>query len=206
MKRTFISVLALSAILFTACNNESGKANDNHQMHNDTMQHATTKDSEAVKAIAVTYTKVDAQVAASIKAIADHYLHIKNALANDNSKDAASGANEMVAVIGKLDKSLLTAEQKTAYDKNEEKLKEHAAAIAANAEKIKDQRAHFVMLSESMYDFVKSFGAGRPLYHDHCPMAKDNQGAMWLSETKDIRNPYYGEKMMTCGSVEEMFK
>ena len=40
------------------------------------------------------------------------------------------------------------------------------------------------------------------LYHDHCPMAQDNKGAMWLSETKEIRNPYFGDKMMTCGSVE----
>jgi len=206
MKRTFISVLVLNAILFAACNNESGQENDRHDMHNDTMQHATAKDSETVKAIAVTYTNVDAQAAVSIKAAADHYLHIKNALTNDDSKEAASGAKAMADVIGKLDKSLLTAEQKAAYDKVEEKMKEHAAAIAANTDKIKDQRTHFVMLSESMYDFVKSFGAGRPLYHDHCPMAKDNQGAMWLSETEGIKNPYFGAEMLTCGSIEEVIK
>jgi len=206
MKKTSISVLALSVILLTACNNENGKENDRHDMHNDTMQHTTAKDSETVKAIAVKFNNVDAQAATSLKAVADHYLHIKNALANDNSKEAASGAKAMADVIGKLDKSLLTAEQKAAYDQGEEKLKEHAAAIAANADKIKDQRTHFVMLSESMYDFVKSFGAGRPLYHDHCPMAKDNQGAMWLSETEGIKNPYFGAEMLTCGSIEEVIK
>lgn len=207
MKRIFLSVLGLSTLLFTACNNnESGKENEQHDMHNDTAQHATAKDSEEVKAIAVTFTNVDAQAATSIKSIADHYLHIKNALANDDSKEATSGAKAMAAVVGKLDKSLLTAEQKAAYDKDEGKLKEHAAAIAANADKIKDQRAHFVMLSETMYDFVKSFGAGRPVYHDHCPMARDNQGAMWLSETEEVKNPYFGAEMPTCGTVEEVIK
>jgi len=209
MKKIFIIVLALGAILFTACNNESSKENDNHDMHNDSTQHTTAKDSETVKdskdmkAIAVAFTNVDAQVATSIKAIADHYLHIKNALTKDDSKEAASGGKAMAAVINKLDKSRLTAEQKVAYNKNEEKLKEHAAAVADNADEIKEQRAHFVILSETMYDFVKSFGAGRPLYHDHCPMAKDNQGAMWLSETEGIKNPYFGAAMLTCGSVEE---
>ena len=62
------------------------------------------------------------------------------------------------------------------------------------------------MMSKDMYDMVKAFGAGMALYHDHCPMAQDNKGAMWLSETKEIRNPYFGDKMMTCGSVEEMMK
>jgi len=53
---------------------------------------------------------------------------------------------------------------------------------------------------------VKAFGSGMTLYHDHCPMYDNNKGAMWLSETREIRNPYFGDKMMTCGSVKEMFK
>jgi hypothetical protein len=34
-------------------------------------------------------------------------------------------------------------------------------------------------------------------------MAQDGKGAMWLSESKEIKNPYFGDKMMECGSVEE---
>jgi hypothetical protein len=26
---------------------------------------------------------------------------------------------------------------------------------------------------------------------------------MWLSKTKEIKNPYYDDEMLTCGSVEE---
>jgi Cu(I)/Ag(I) efflux system membrane fusion protein len=37
-------------------------------------------------------------------------------------------------------------------------------------------------------------------------MAFDNKGAYWLSETKEIRNPYFGDKMMTCGEVKKEFK
>lgn len=210
MKKIFFSVLAISAIAISACNNGGSKdEHDGHDMNNmskDTTKHATATEDKDVKAVAVAYTNVDGKAAASIKEIVDHYLHIKNALANDDAGEAASGAKAMENAIDKLDKSLLTAEQKTAYDKNEEELKEHAEHIAKNGDKIKHQRSHFVMMSEVVYELVKNFGAGRPLYHDHCPMARDNQGAMWISEMKEIKNPYFGAEMLTCGTVEEVIK
>lgn len=210
MKKIFFSVVAISAISFTACNNGAGKNEKNGKdmstMKKDSVQPVTATDDKDVKAVMVTYTNVDAKAAASIKAIVDHYLHIKNALASDNGSEAASGAKAMDEALGKFDKSLLTAEQKTAYDKNEEELKEHAEHIAKNGDKIEHQRLHFAMMSEVVYEVVKEFGAGLPLYHIHCPMARDNQGAMWISETKEVKNPYFGAKMLTCGTVEEVIK
>ena len=41
------------------------------------------------------------------------------------------------------------------------------------------------------------------LYRQYCPMAFDNKGAHWLSETEAIRNPYFGEKMLSCGQTKE---
>lgn len=207
MKKIFFSLVVISAIVFTACNSGGSKnEHEGHDMSKDTTQHITTTDDKDVKAIAVVYTNVDAAAAASIKTIIDHYLHIKNALANDNAGEAASGAKAMEDAIGKLDKSLLTAEQKTAYDANEEEMKEHAEHIVKNGDNIKHQRSHFVQMSEVVYELVKNFGAGRPVYHDHCPMARDNQGAMWISEVKEIKNPYFGSEMFKCGRVEEVIK
>ena len=207
MKKIFLSLLAISAIVFAACNNGGSKnEHEGHNMSKDTTKHATASDDQDVKAIAVTYTNVDAKAAASIKAIVDHYLHVKNALTNDNSSEAANGAKAMEDAIGKLDKSLLTAEQKTAYDANEAELKEHADHIAKNGDNIKHQRSHFVQMSEVVYELVRDFGAGGPVYHDHCPMARDNQGAMWLSEMKEIKNPYFGAQMLKCGTVEDVIK
>jgi len=209
MKKIFFIILTISAITFAACNGGGKNEQNSHDMKNmnkDTAQHATATDDKDVKAVSVTFATVDAKANASIKEIVDHYLHIKNALANDNSGEAANGANAMEAAISKLDKSLLTAEQKTAYDKDEEEMKEHADHIAKNGSDIKHQRSHFVMMSEVVYELVKNFGAGRPMYHDHCPMARDNQGAMWISEMKEIKNPYFGAEMPKCGTVEEVIK
>jgi len=210
MKQLFYSVFAVGIILFAACTNSNSKTeSDKHDMstmNKDSMPKAAAPADKEVKAVAVTYTNVDAKVAASIKEIVDHYLHIKNALANDNGSEAASGAKAMEDVVSKLDKSFFTAVQKKVYDELEADLKEHAQHIGKNGDKIKHQRSHFASLSEDVYDLVKAFGGGRALYHDHCPMYNENKGAMWISELKEVKNPYYGSEMLTCGTVEEIIQ
>jgi hypothetical protein len=36
-------------------------------------------------------------------------------------------------------------------------------------------------------------------------MALDNEGADWLALEEQIRNPYFGDKMMKCGLVKKSF-
>ena len=207
MRFTFFAITAIGALIFSACNNGDTKnEHESHAVNNDTVQHGTNTDDKEVKAVAVTYSNVDVKAAASIKEIVDHYLHIKNALANDNGGEAADGAKTMERAIGKLDKSLLTAGQKKVYDEIEEDLKEHAEHIGKNGDNIKHQREHFSMMSEDVYDLAKTFGGGRTLYHDHCPMYNEKKGAMWLSEIKEVKNPYFGAEMPTCGTIEEVIK
>lgn len=204
MKKIFIALMAMTSLTFAACNNGNNKeagSNDTGKIDKDTTGQVAAADEKEIKTVAVTYTNVDPKIAASIKEIVDHYLHVKNALASDNSEEAANGSEAMVATMGKLDKSLFTPEQKKVYDENEEDLKEHAEHIGKS--KIDHQREHFAMMSEDVYALVKAFGGGKTLYHDHCPMYNDNKGAMWLSETVEIKNPYMGSKMPKCGKVQE---
>ena len=126
---------------------------------------------------------------------------MKNALAKDNGKDAATAGNAMVATLAKVDIKGLSKEQMKSYMDIADDLKEHAEHISKS--KIDHQREHFATMSKDMYDLVKAFGAGMTLYHDHCSMYND--GSMWLSETKDIKNPYYGNQMLNCGSVKKEF-
>ncbi len=44
------------------------------------------------------------------------------------------------------------------------------------------------------------------VFKAHCSMAFGNKGAFWLSESKEIANPYYGATMLTCGTVEQVYK
>ena len=209
MKKTLIILFGAGSLAIIGCNNKAGEEKEikkTDTVKTDTAGHVMTRDEEEIKAVSVVFTNVDKGAASSLRQIVDHYLHIKNGLANDDSKDAAAGAKEMKKALAGLDKSLLTAEQKTAYDRDEEELKEHAEHIASNAGDIEHQRSHFAGLSEVIYSLVKNFGAGREVYHDHCPMARDNQGAMWISELREVKNPYFGAQMPKCGTVEEVIK
>lgn len=208
MKTKFINGLTILFFLFAACNNDEKKNEHQEQeMNKDTAQHVTTTEDSTVKTVAVSFTNVDAKAAASIKQIVDHYLHIKNALVNDNGSEAASGGKAMKQAMNKIDKSFFTADQKKVYDDIEEELKEHAEHIGKNGDRVEHQRDHFAMMSEVIYELVKAFGAGQPIYHDHCPMYNEKTGgAMWLSETKELSNPYFGAKMPKCGKVEEVIK
>ena len=136
----------------------------------------------------------------------DCYRKMKNAFAKDNDNDAATAGNEMVKAFAGFNKAALTADQAKIYNDVEDDAKEHAEHIGMNAGKIAHQREHFDMLSKDIYQLVKTFGGGQKLYYDHCPMYNDGKGANWLSETKDIANPYLGKKMPTCGTVKEELK
>lgn len=141
-----------------------------------------------------------------VAAVVNDYLHLKNALASDNSKEAASGAQKLVISFGALSTVSITTDQKKIYDEVKETVREHAEHIAANGDKIDHQREHFEMLSEDVYDLLKAGTVGKTLYKTFCPMYNDNKGGYWLSETKEIKNPYYGNKMLTCGEIKEEIK
>lgn len=194
MKFTFFGYLiAVSAILFTACN--GGEKNRDNS--NAASPETATEGSNQSNANA------DAE---PMKAVIQHYLHVKNALADDNGSEAANGAKALAATLENTDPSKFTDEQKKVYNDVLEDLKEHAEHTAGNADKIDHQREHFVSMSADVHDLVKAFGTSQTLYLDHCPMADNNKGANWISETEEIRNPYMGKKMPKCGKVEQVIK
>ena len=77
------------------------------------------------------------------------------------------------------------------------------ATSLAGEKSLDGQRNKFVQLSEAMYAVAKANPPSSTLYYQHCPMYNKGKGAYWLSMEKAIRNPYYGETMLTCGSVKE---
>lgn len=139
-----------------------------------------------------------------IDEIVSNYLVLKNALIKDDAKGAANAGKAIIASMAKIDMKSLSASQMKGYMDVADDLKENAKHIEENAGKIAHQREHFVMLSKDVNDLLKTFGnSGPKLYQDFCPMANGGKGAMWISETKAIQNPYYGKAMMTCGSVKK---
>jgi hypothetical protein len=142
----------------------------------------------------------------SIKEIVSTYLQMKNAFTEDNSTGAATAGKKLEAAFKNFDKSALNSTQKKTYEDVEADAREHAEHIGANGGNIAHQREHFELLSKDIYDLVKTFGVGQVLYKDFDSMFNKGKGAFWLSETKEIKNPYMGKAMLTSGSVKEEIK
>jgi len=191
------------ALFTTSCDNNN--ANESNANPGSNEERAKTEQPENIAQVKPSFSNLDKNVSDHIKSIFDHYIHVKTALVNSNASEAKDGATAILSVIKGFDKSLLPSEQKAAYDKVIGGIKATAESIAST-DAIEKQREHFSALSNQAYELAKSFGAGKTIYHEHCPMAFDNKGAMWLSESKEIKNPYYGEKMIECGSVKEVIE
>jgi hypothetical protein len=141
---------------------------------------------------------------APTKEVLSAYLELKSALAKDDHKAAAQAGKSLVVVIIAIDKALLSTEQSKVFMDIADDAKEHAEHIGANVGNIKHQREHFETLSQEIYYLVKAGGSpGQELYYDNCPMYNSGKGGNWLSETKEIQNPYLGKEMPTCGSIKE---
>ena len=182
--------LALSTFTLSACNNSNNKSSSANSL-GDTSALANSSVSPFTS---------------PINGILQIYLKMKNDFANDDSKGAATAGKTMLKAFNDFDKSILGDNEKKTFEDIAADAKENAEHIGENEGNIKHQREHFDMLSKDMYELVKTSAAGEPIYVDYCPMYNDNKGAMWLSETKDIKNPYFGKEMETCGSVKEELK
>ena len=205
MKKFAIAIFAIAALVFVSCNNNSSEKTETASKDSMSMtdQSKAVTDTSSVPVIKASFPNADPAVTSNVKDIVGHYIHIKNALINSNASEAKSGATMLLDVIKKTDKSLFPAEQKKEYDKHIDAVKEHAEMIEKSKD-VDDQRKHFAELSNHVYELVKAFGGGKPIYHDHCPMF--NNGSEWLSESKEIKNPYMSPQMPTCGKVEEVLQ
>jgi uncharacterized protein YdbL (DUF1318 family) len=79
-----------------------------------------------------------------------------------------------------------------------------SATALAGEKDIEAKRKEFEMLSDAVWTLTRTVQyAGEKVYYQFCPMAFDNKGAAWLSNVPEIKNPYFGDKMLTCGSVQD---
>ena len=134
-----------------------------------------------------------------VKEVLQAYLDLKNSLAADKSKEASTSGEKLLSALNTFPVSSLSTAQQTEVNEIVTDAKEHAEHIGENAGNIKHQREHFQELSNDMYDLLKLVGTSQTVYKDSCPMVK----AIWISEKKEIVNPYYGKDMLTCGKVLE---
>jgi len=206
MKNIIIG-FAIAVTTLAACNNSNNQTADTKQSDAKSDTAMASHQQPTTDTVASQTASAKNTTVFPSKEIIAGYLQLKNALAKDNGKDAATAGNAIVATLAKVDMKNLSEVQMKSYMDIADDLKENAEHIGANAGKIEHQREHFILLSKDMTDLIKTFGnGGQTLYKDFCPMANDGKGAIWISEVKEIKNPYLGSKMPDCGTVKDTIK
>ena len=147
----------------------------------------------------------DAQNAPQLKAVFDNYFSVKDALVKTDAGTSSAKATEMAASIKAVDMNKLSAEEHIVWMKVMQNLITTAESIAKSKDVVK-QRGAFAALSEGIYTLAKVSKQDTPVYYQHCPMYNGGKGANWLSKENEVKNPYYGSQMLTCGSTVETIK
>lgn len=125
------------------------------------------------------------------------YLKVKDALVASDAPQTVVSAKATLEALNAIPTSNLGKMEQEHFNASVKMLE----AIAAKTN-LNNQRSHFVLLNEHLVALVSAFSTlENTLYVQQCPMANNNQGAVWLSIEKDIRNPYFGAAMLKCGST-----
>ena len=138
----------------------------------------------------------------TLSVVFDTYFSVKDALVETDGNTTSTKATELLSAINKVKMETLKMDVHMVWMKVLENLKTDATSISASKD-TKEQRASFISLSESMYKLIKVSEQETPTYYQHCPMANDGKGANWLSKEKEVKNPYYGSMMLSCGKTVE---
>ncbi|UBZ15299.1 efflux RND transporter periplasmic adaptor subunit [Flagellimonas marinaquae] len=125
------------------------------------------------------------------------YLDLKDALVASNNEQTQALAQKGAGIASDISGMQMDDMGRSHMSQLAEQLAEMASKSTLG-----DQRGIFIQLSQNMIQIGQQMqGLDQKLYVQHCPMADNNKGANWLSLEQEIRNPYYGDAMLSCGSV-----
>ncbi|WP_088342023.1 DUF3347 domain-containing protein [Robiginitalea sediminis] len=116
----------------------------------------------------------------------DRYMDLRLALVETDAETAAQAAGSLATML----------------EEGYPELTGIARGISVETD-VEKQRALFSEFIGQSEGFFEQALTGGTLYKQFCPMAFGNTGGYWLSDVAEIRNPYFGDKMLTCGKVEE---
>jgi Cu(I)/Ag(I) efflux system membrane fusion protein len=131
--------------------------------------------------------KADGALMEPVKSVYDNYMAIQKELAKDSLKGVSEHASAIAKAVRGDEMKMLPMDVAKQADG------------VAKAEDLRTAREAFKGLSGSLVKYLADHKAGKGLYHEvYCPMAR----ASWLQTEKNIKNPYMGTAMLTCGELK----
>jgi hypothetical protein len=175
----------------------------------------TDKQAEEPKQQALAVGKNSSAFNASFEKLLNKYFDLKTALVNYDTVAANAAARDLIPLADSLKTSELKGDSTGAIQKV---AGDFAATISGSSKglvgesDLTKKRREFQMISEGLYNLIRTVKYdGQKLYHQHCPMAfNDEEEAWWISNSSTIENPYLGNKhpkykagMVGCGDITD---
>ncbi|MCK8523472.1 efflux RND transporter periplasmic adaptor subunit [Aquimarina sp. D1M17] len=130
------------------------------------------------------------------------YFEFKNAFVDSNVEEVSNFGKTLLSNFNDTDITSLSKSEKSYFDNCKKILGEMLKTT-----NIDTRRKYFVNFNKNMVELAMLIeGTNQAIYVQKCPMADGNKGAIWLSESKEVKNPYYGDLMLNCGEVIETIK
>ncbi len=197
-----IVYLVLAVCLLASCGDETPPVTHHHDINEGKTKDAKTPTTPITSNLGEVGTP-------KLMGVINRYYDLKNAMVATNATDARDAAQHLTLAADSLltvvsDAATSHTGLKPYLDTIIRKTILIAAVTDATCEK---QRVFFEAVSNNLYRILKETdikNAG--VYHEFCPMAFNDKGAFWLSNDPDIKNPYFGKKMLECGEVIDSMK
>lgn len=189
-------MIAFVLTFAVACNNQT--ETQHNTAHDDGSTHVMETDTKSTINTEPDFTIENTTHQDLLRSFYAEYINLKEGLAAGDNQRTDRAAKEMRSII-----------TDASFNELEGEAHDHVAQIGRDVihmvehSDIEEKRNYLNSLSTSLFTLLKAGDIQTEAYLQHCPMAFNNQGAYWVSDKEEIRNPYYGDKMLKCGSVKE---
>jgi Cu(I)/Ag(I) efflux system membrane fusion protein len=143
---------------------------------------------------------VSAEFKSQLNEVLKEYLVLKDALVMSDISKVSESAQNIQNRLDNVDMTLVEGDMHVKWMSDLGKISKAGANIA-QAQNLETQREEFLTLSAALIESVKTFGVNGVVYQQFCPMTDGGKGGYWLSESEEIKNPYFGEQMLKCGET-----
>jgi len=195
--------LISGSLILASCGNNSNPENDTHH-HEEGMEHDHSNHEHGSTDEKRNVSANTGEMKGDLSVVLSHYFAMNESLVKDDASSAQKSGEQLKQALESFKGIDLSEKEQNEVNEILESAIENAEHIAKS--EIDHQREHLIVLSVDLKDLIAIIGSSQKLYEAYCPMANNNEGAIWISSKEEISNPYMGSSMPKCGKVNRVIE
>ena len=191
------------SLILASCGNNSNTENGNHH-HEEGMEHDHSNHEHGSIDEKRNVSTNTGEMKGDLSVVLRNYFVMNENLVKDDASSAQKSGEQLKQALESFKGINLSEKEQNEVNEILESAIENAEHIAKS--EIDHQREHLIVLSVDLKDLIAIIGSSQKLYEAYCPMANNNEGAIWISSKEEISNPYMGSSMPKCGKVNRVIE